>query len=89
MLYASSRSAILSVASELGIKVDTKIETSEIDELTLKYLFKEVHGDEQAVHVDEKKKGFARPKGPMRRVQQTGTSAAASSSGGEGESGTE
>ena len=89
MLYSSSRSAILSVASELGIKVDTKIETSEVDELTLKYLLKEVHGDEQVVLVDERKKGFARPKGPMRRVQRTGTSAATSSNGGEGESGTE
>lgn len=85
MLYASSRSAILSVASELGIKVETKIETSEVDELTLKYLLKEVHGDEHVV--DEKKKGFARPKGPMRRVQRMGTPAG--SSGGEGESGTE
>ena len=77
------------MASELGIKVDTKIETSEVDELTLKYLLKEVHGDEQVVLVDERKKGFARPKGPMRRVQRTGTSAATSSNGGEGESGTE
>jgi hypothetical protein len=87
MLYASSRSAILSVAAELGVKVDTKIETSEVDELTLKFLFKQVHRDDLQSVGDEKKKGFARPRGPMRRVQRTGTPAL--SSGGEGESGTE
>ena len=87
MLYASSRSAILAIATELGIKVDTKIETSEVDELALKYLVKEVHGPDEPV-VDEKKRGFARPKGPMRRIQR-GTGTPNASSGGEGESGTE
>lgn len=85
MLYASSRSTVLAAATELGITADAKIETSEVDELTLKYLTKEVHGDEPVA--DEKKKRFARPRGPMRRVQPTGTPA--QSSGGEGELGTE
>jgi hypothetical protein len=85
MLYASSRSTVLAAAAELGITADAKIETSEVDEVTLKHITKEVHGDEPVA--DEKKKGFARPRGPMRRVQRTGTPA--QSSGGEGESGTE
>ena len=65
MLYASSRSAILSVAQELGVRVDTKIETGEVDELTLTFLKREIHG----VEVDDKKKTFARPRGPMKRNQ--------------------
>jgi Cofilin/tropomyosin-type actin-binding protein len=64
MLYASSRRAILAIATEVGVKVDTKIETSEVDELTLKYLIKEIHG----VEVVEEKKTFARPRGPPKRT---------------------
>lgn len=64
MLYASSKSAILSVATELGVKVDTKIETSEVDELTLKFLTREIHG----VEAVEEKKSFARPRGPPKRA---------------------
>jgi hypothetical protein len=65
MVYASSRNAILSAAADLGVKVDTKIETSEVDELTLKYLTREIHGPD----VVEEKKTFARPRGPPRRNQ--------------------
>ena len=79
MLYASSRRAILVIAEELGVKVDTKIETSEVDELTLKYLMKQVHGVEEVVE-ENKKKAFARPKGPQKRVQKTASA---------GDSGTE
>lgn len=87
MLYASSRRAILSIAKDLGITIDTKIETSEVDELTLKFLKRELHGEEI---VEEKKKGFARPRGPVRRVQkekvgEENESASASGDGGEGE----
>jgi len=82
MLYASSKSAILAVASELGVKVDTKIETSEVDELTLKFLTREVHGVEETV---EEKKTFARPKGPPKRVKKV----AETEGGGNGDSGTE
>jgi hypothetical protein len=67
MLYASSRSAVLSTATELGIKVDTKIETSEVDELTLKFLMRAIHGIED---VAEEKKTFARPRGPQKRAQK-------------------
>ena len=70
MLYASSRRAILVIAGELGVKVDTKIETSEVDELTLMYLTKQVHGVEEVVE-ESKKKAFARPKGPQKRVQKS------------------
>jgi hypothetical protein len=66
MVYASSRSAILAIAAELGAKVDVKIETSEVDELTLKFLSKEVHGAE----IVEEKRSFARPRGPPRRAQK-------------------
>jgi len=66
MVYASSRGAILAVAASLGVHVDVKIETSEVDELTLKYLTREVHGDEPV----EEKKTFARPRGPPRRSQK-------------------
>jgi hypothetical protein len=52
------------VAKDLGVVVDTKIETSEVDELTLAFLKKEVHG----VEVEEKK-SFARPRGPVKRHQ--------------------
>lgn len=79
MLYASSRRAILVIAGELGVNVDTKIETSEVDELTLKYLMKQVHGVEEVVE-ENKKKPFARPKGPQKRVQKTASA---------GDSGTE
>jgi ribosomal protein L12E/L44/L45/RPP1/RPP2 len=79
MLYASSRRAILVIAEELGVRVDTKIETSEVDELTLKYLMKQVHGVEEVLE-ENKKKVFARPKGPQKRVQKTASS---------GDSGTE
>jgi hypothetical protein len=68
MLYASSKAAILSVAAELGVKVDTKIETSEVDELTLKFFTREVHGVEETV--EDKKKTFARPRGPPKRVKK-------------------
>jgi twinfilin len=70
-LYASSRSSILSVAAELGVNIDTKIETSEVDELTLKFLAREIHGAE----VVEEKKTFARPKGPPKRSQKVADSA--------------
>lgn len=66
MLYASSKSAILSAAAELGVKVDTKIETSEVDDLTLKFLMREVHG----VEAVEEKKTFARPRGPPKRADK-------------------
>jgi hypothetical protein len=52
------------VAKDLGVVVDTKIETSEVDELTLAFLKKEVHG----VKVEEKK-SFSRPRGPVKRHQ--------------------
>lgn len=65
MLYASSRSAILSVAADLGVKVDTKIETSEVDDLTLKHFTREIHG----LDVVEERKTFARPRGPPKRNQ--------------------
>ena len=81
MLYASSKSAILSVAADLGVQVDTKIETSEVDELTLKFLMREVHG----VEVMEEKKAFARPRGPQKRVQKV----TETSTGGNGDSATE
>jgi twinfilin len=80
MVYASSRRAIPLIVSELGVKVDTKIETSEVDELTLKFLMREVHG----VEVVEEKKTFARPRGPPRRAPKK-----VESEGGNGESGTE
>jgi hypothetical protein len=83
MLYASSKTAILSAAAELGVKVDTKIETSEVDELTLKFLTREVHGVEEPV--EEKKKTFARPRGPPKRVRKV----AETEGGGNGDSGTE
>ena len=79
MLYASNRRAILAIAGELGVKVDTKIETSEVDELTLNYLMKQVHGVEEFVE-ENTKKSFARPKGPQKRVQKTASA---------GDSGTE
>ena len=79
MLYASNRRAILAIAGELGVKVDTKIETSEVDELTLNYLMKQVHGVEEVVE-ENTKKSFARPKGPQKRVQKTASA---------GDSGTE
>jgi hypothetical protein len=84
MLYASSKSAILSVATELGVKVDTKIETSEVDELTLKFLMREVHGVEETVV--EQKKTFARPRGPPKRVRKV---IETEDGGGNGDSGTE
>jgi Cofilin/tropomyosin-type actin-binding protein len=65
-LYASSKSAILSIAAELGVKIDTKIETSEVDELKLDYFSREVHGAD----IVEEKKTFARPRGPQRRVRK-------------------
>jgi twinfilin len=80
MVYASSRRAIPMVASEMGLKVDTKIETSEVDELTLKFLTKEIHG----VEVVEEKKTFARPRGPPRRAQKVAETESAN-----GESGTD
>ena len=79
MLYASSRRAIFVIAEELGVKIDTKIETIEVDELTLKYLMKQVHGADEVVE-ENKKKAFARPKGPQKRVQKTASA---------GDSGTE
>jgi hypothetical protein len=82
MVYASSRSAVLAIAKELGLNVDTKIETSEVDELTLKNLKREVHGVEEIV--EDKKKSFARPRGPQKRVQKVASEGNAS-----GESGTE
>jgi hypothetical protein len=69
-LYASNRRAILVIAEELGVKVDMKIETSEVDELMFKYLMNQVHGVEEVVE-ENKKKVFARSKGPQKRVQKT------------------
>jgi len=66
MVYASSRRAILTLATDFGIKVETKIETSDVDELTLTHLTKEVHGLEAV----EEKKTFARPRGPPKRNQR-------------------
>jgi Cofilin/tropomyosin-type actin-binding protein len=66
MVYASSRSAILALAANLGVTVDVKIETSEVDELSIRYLTREVHGDQ----VVEERKSFARPRGPPRRTQK-------------------
>lgn len=70
------------MAKELGLNVDTKIETSEVDELTLKYLQREVRGVEEIA--EDKKKSFARPRGPPKRVQKVASGENAS-----GESGTE
>jgi hypothetical protein len=64
MVYASSRWAIPMIATELGVKVDARIETAEVDELTLKFLMREIHG----VEVVEEKKTFPRPRGPPRRA---------------------
>ena len=63
MLYASNRGALVFVASELGIKIDVKIETGDVQELSLKYLMREIHGEE----IVEEKKTFARPRGPLKR----------------------
>ena len=57
------------MAAELGIKIDVKIETGDVEELSLKYLIKEVHGEEVVV---EEKKTFARPRGPPKRNQKVG-----------------
>jgi len=63
MIYASSRTFLLNeVESTLGVHVDKKIETSEVDELTIAFLKREIHG----VEVEEKK-AFARPRGPQKR----------------------
>jgi len=63
MIYASSRALLINeVESTLGVHVDKKIETSEVDELTIAFLKREIHG----VEVEEKK-AFARPRGPMKR----------------------
>ena len=70
--------AMLFVAVELGVNVESKLETSEVDELTIKYLMKEVHGDEI---VAEEKKPFARPRGPQRRSQKGVNPASAGDSG--------
>jgi hypothetical protein len=70
MLYASNRGALVFVAAELGIKIDIKIETGDVEELSLKYLIKEIHGEE--VVVVEEKKTFARPRGPPKRNQKVG-----------------
>jgi len=77
-VYASSRRAILAVAEELGVKVDTKLETSEVDELTLSYLMRQVHGAEAV----EEKKPFARPRGPPRRTRKVTEDAAPSGDSG-------
>ena len=34
------------MAAELGIKIDVKIETGDVEELSLRYLMREVHGEE-------------------------------------------
>jgi Cofilin/tropomyosin-type actin-binding protein len=63
MIYASSRALLINeVESTLGVHVDKKIETSEVDELTIAFLKREIHG----VEVEEKK-AFARPRGPIKR----------------------
>ena len=79
MVYASSKSAVLSVAAELGLNVGTKIETGEVDELTLKFLTREVHGAD----VVEEKKTFARPRGPQKRAQKVATADPSAESGAE------
>ena len=66
MVYASSRKAILALAAELGVDAEIKIETSDVNELTLSYLKKEMHGVEEV----EEKKTFARPRGPPKRNQK-------------------
>lgn len=68
MLYASNRGALIFVAAELAVKIDAKIETGDVNELSLKYLMREVHGEP----VVEEKKTFARPRGPPKRNQKAG-----------------
>ena len=68
MLYASNRGALVFVAAELGIKIDAKIETGDVHELSLKYLMRELHGEP----IVEEKKTFARPRGPPKRNQKVG-----------------
>jgi|SRR5579859_2338607 len=65
MLYASSLRAMLYVAPQLGLSVTKKLETCDVDELSLRFLWREVHGEAQTM--DESKKGFARPRGPPKR----------------------
>jgi len=67
---------MVNVAKDLGVVVDTKTETSEVDELTLTFLRREIHG----VEVEEKKI-FARPRGPVKQHQklQVATSSAGAS----------
>ena len=66
MVYASSRRAILALAADLGINAEAKIETSDVNDLTLSFLSREVHGAEPP----EEKKTFARPRGPPKRNQK-------------------
>ena len=68
MLYASNRGAVVFVAAELGVKIDAKIETGDVNELSLKYLTRELHGEP----VVEEKKIFARPRGPPKRNHKVG-----------------
>jgi hypothetical protein len=44
--YSYCRNAMVSVLSQRGLKIDAEIETSEIDELTLKRLVQELYGPE-------------------------------------------
>lgn len=80
MLYASNRGALVFVAAELGVKIDAKIETGDVEELSLKYLLREIHGEEVVV---EEKKSFARPRGPPKRNQKVGNAGSNAGSGAE------
>jgi hypothetical protein len=66
MIHATSRRAMLSVANKLGVNVETRLETGDVNELTLDFLKREVHGADAA----EEKKTFARPRGPPKRNQK-------------------
>ncbi|KAI9659418.1 MAG: Twinfilin-1 [Bathelium mastoideum] len=62
MLYASSRSSVIALASsEAGIEVAKRFEATNPDEITAQTLYEEFHPKQ------EQKSGFARPKRPGRR----------------------
>ncbi|KAF8477432.1 hypothetical protein BDZ91DRAFT_709234 [Kalaharituber pfeilii] len=61
MVYASSRSSIISVAENAGLIISKKLEAASPSEITLELLMDEFHPKEQT------KTSFSRPKRPGRR----------------------
>ncbi|KAF8455390.1 hypothetical protein BGX38DRAFT_1267313 [Terfezia claveryi] len=61
MVYASSRSSIISIAEQAGLQISKRLEAASPSELSLELLMEEFHPKK------EEKASFARPKRPGRR----------------------